>query len=51
MSVLDVEMKVFINITKMYLFYTAKYQMFSIPNECGFTCDYTIRNGKFGVVE
>lgn len=41
-------MKVYINI-ETYLFYTKKYQMFSIPNECDFGYDYTIRNEKFGV--
>ena len=44
-------MKIYINMTRTWLFYTKRYQMFSIPNECKFTYDYTIRNGKFGVCE
>lgn len=44
-------MKVYISMTNFWLFYTSKYQTFSIPSDCNFSYDYTIRNGKFGVAE
>lgn len=44
-------MKIYIRLTRTALFYTSRYQMFSIPNKCGFSYDKLIRNNKFGVVD